>query len=124
MVFSADMLLSENYEIPTKMEITNVEESYFDTALNYINEMSKDYSNANKIFYKAVLEANNDEEVVHEAFSDFTSTVKEIIQKFLNFIKSVFNKFIISMNKLIKSDKYLKDHKKEFLTSHQNMNLK
>ena len=34
MVFSADMLLSENYEIPTKMEITNVEESYFDTALN------------------------------------------------------------------------------------------
>ena len=60
------------------------------------------------------MEANNDEEVIHEAFSDFTSKVKEIIQKFLNFIKSVFNKFIISMNKLIKSDKYLKDHKKEF----------
>ena len=39
MVFSADMLLSENYEIPTKMEITNVEESYFDTELNFINEM-------------------------------------------------------------------------------------
>ena len=114
MVFSADMLLSENYEIPTKMEITNVEESYFDTALNFINEMSKDYADINKSFYKAVLEANNDEEIIHEAFSDFTSKVKEIIQKFLNFIKSVFNKFIISMNKLIKSDKYLKDHKNDF----------
>lgn len=115
MVFSADMLLSENYEIPTKMDnISTIEESYFDTALSYVNEMSRDYSNANKVFYKAVLEANNNEEVIHEAFSDFTSKVKEIIQKFLNFIKSVFNKFIIAMNKLIKSDKYLKDHKKEF----------
>ena len=115
MVFSADMLLSENYESPTKMEnISTIEESYFNTALSYVNEMSRDYSNANKVFYKAVLEANNDDEVIHEAFSDFTSKVKEIIQKFLNFIKSVFNKFIIAMNKLIKSDKYLKDHKKEF----------
>lgn len=115
MVFSADMLLSENYNEPTTIDVVSIDESYFQMGLKYINEMTNDFSNINKEFYKSILEAGEDTEIVHEAFSDFTSKIKEIINKFLNFLKSIWNKFIINMNKLVKSDKYIKNHKKDFV---------
>lgn len=115
MVFSADMLLSENYNEPTMIDTTSIGESYFQMGLKYINEMTNDFSNINKEFYKSILEAGENTEIVHEAFSDFASKIKEIINKFLNFLKSIWNKFIINMNKLVKSDKYIKNHKKDFI---------
>lgn len=114
MIFSPNMLLEENYNKPTKIENNTFDGSYFSMGLKFVNELSTDFNNANKVFYKSLLEANGNEEVIQESFSGFVDKVKEIINKFLEFLKRVWNKFIININKLVKSDKYLTKHKADF----------
>ena len=116
MVYSVDMLLEENYNESTSLVTSSnvLNESYFDMALRYVNEMSKDFNTATKTFYKGLLESGNNEEFIHEAFEGFGETVKKIINKFLDFIKKIFAKFSVAIHKLIKSDSYIKDHKKDF----------
>lgn len=96
-----------------KLATLDFEESYFSRAIAFINESRNEYTNAKSILYGAISEATS-ERVVLESFSDFFVKVKEIIDKFLKFIKSLFSRFLTTLNKIIGSEKYLEKHKKDF----------
>ena len=96
-----------------RLSSTDYEESYFASAIAYINETRNQYTKAKITLYHAISEAKT-QRVVLESFSDFFVKIKEIIDKFLKFIKSMFARFLTNLNKLIGSEKYLKKHKKDF----------
>lgn len=96
-----------------RLSSTDYEESYFASAIAYINETRNEYTKAKITLYHAISEAKT-QRVVLESFSDFFVKIKEIIDKFLKFIKSMFARFLTNLNKLIGSEKYLKKHKKDF----------
>lgn len=83
-------------------------------AVEYITESDKEYNSIKRILYKTIIESEGNEYIIHEGFSDFLSGVKNIINKFLAFIKSLFERFIIAMNKVVKSDKFLTKNKDNF----------
>lgn len=97
----------------TKLTTVDFEESYFATTVNFIMENRNEYTKAKMILYKSISEATS-ERVVLESFSDFFVKIKEIIDKFLKFLKSLAARFLTSLNKLIESESYLKKHKKDF----------
>lgn len=97
----------------TKLTTVDFEESYFATTVNFIMENRNEYTKAKMTLYKSISEATS-ERVVLESFSDFFVKIKEIIDKFLKFLKSLFTRFLTSLNKLIESESYLKKHKKDF----------
>lgn len=87
--------------------------SFMSMAYDYIAESTTFYYELNKNFYKTVLESYGDFYVINEAFEGFIDKVKEIIKKFLEFIKRVFNEFIARLNGMFRSEKYLKKHLKD-----------
>lgn len=89
-------------------------QSYFSEALNFCLEQRREFYEANKKFYRTIVESGNDTAIIHEGFGDFFNTVKKIIDKFLDFIKRLFSKFILTMNSFVKSESYLKKCKDEF----------
>ena len=93
---------------------TTYKKSFMSMAYDYITESTIFYDNLNKKFYKTVLESQGDFYIINEAFEGFIDKVKEIIKKFLEFIKRVFNEFIARLNGMFKSEKYLKKNMKEF----------
>lgn len=97
----------------TKLTAVDFEESYFATTVNFIMENRNEYTKAKMTLYKSISEATS-ERVVLESFSDFFVKIKEIIDKFLKFLKSLAARFLTSLNKLIESESYLKKHKKDF----------
>lgn len=97
----------------TKLTTVDFEESYFATTVNFIMENRNEYTKAKITLYKSISEATS-ERVVLESFSDFFVKIKEIIDKFLKFLKSLFARFLTNLNKLIESESYLKKHKKDF----------
>lgn len=103
-----DPLISIN-----KLATLDLDECYFATAVNFIKEANQNIVDAKKDLYKSISEAT-DQYVVLESFSDFFSKINDIINKFIQFIKSLVARFITHIQKLIKSDKYINSHKKEF----------
>lgn len=89
--------------------------SYLEETYHFILELNREYNDANKGFYRSLLESGDNVELIHESFGDFFGKVREIIAKFLAFIKSIFERFITGLNRFIQSDKYLKKHSKEFI---------
>lgn len=87
--------------------------SFMSMAYDYIAESTTFYYELNKNFYKTVLESYGDFYVINEAFEGFIDKVKEIIKKFLEFIKRVFNEFVARLNGMFRSEKYLKKHLKD-----------
>lgn len=110
-VFSASNLLEANFTKPTSVEKININESYFVEALNYLEEMNKDVTASTKVLYRSILEADGDVVAINESFSSFCASIKKIIEKFLEFLKRIVQKFILTMNKLVKSEKYISNHK-------------
>ena len=114
---SFDVLNISGVEDPlinvNRLASTDFEESYFASAIAHINETRNGYTNAKIVLYKAISEAQT-QQVVLESFSDFFIKVREIIEKFLQFIKKMFARFLTNLNKLIGSETYLKKHKKDF----------
>lgn len=90
------------------------EENLFIYATKELSLIREDYMNANMILRKSILESNSDMVVINESFSDFLAKVKEIIKKFIDFIKSLFQRFITQLNKIVLSEKYLTKHKDDF----------
>ena len=90
------------------------EETYFYKALNFIIECKDEFNSASKDLYKTITESANNQEVITEGFSDFFAKIKEIIDKFIKFIKSLFAKFITNLNAAFKREKYLIKHKEDF----------
>ena len=96
--------------------------SYFKETLNFVIETQKEFNLANKNFYKAIVESTGNEEVIQESFGDFFTKIGEIISKFLDFIKRLFDKFILNLNSFIKREKYITKHEKDlakFSTIHE-----
>ena len=110
-IFSASNLLEANFVKPINIEKINIQECYFTAALNYLEEMNKDISTSTKVLYKSILEAEGNAIIINESFSSFCESIKKIIQKFLEFLKRIAQKFILTMNKLVKSEKYITNHK-------------
>ena len=95
-----------------KLATMDLEESYFALTVNFINECNNELTNHKVTLYRALSEAHTTE-VVLESFSDFFSSVKDIIEKFLKFIKSIFDRFINAIAGMVGSDNYLNKHKKD-----------
>ncbi|MGL5327850.1 MAG: hypothetical protein ACRDD7_01190, partial [Peptostreptococcaceae bacterium] len=91
-----------------------IEESYFNSTLHYVSETKRSLMEDTKALYKSILESGNNADVILESFSDFFAKVKEMIDKFIKYIVSLFNRFVIQLNKFIGSDKYILKHKSDF----------
>jgi len=96
-----------------KLGTLDLDESYFATAVSFIKEANNDLMESKQNLYKSISEATT-QFVVLESFSDFFSKVNDIINKFIKFIKSLAQRFLAHINKLINSDKYINSHKKDF----------
>ena len=91
----------------------DLEESYFTQAVDFIKECNSDITICKMDLYKSISEAS-EQYVVLESFSEFFTKINDIIDKFIKFIKSLINKFITALYKLIRDDKYITKHKKDF----------
>lgn len=121
-LFSLDnILLNEsNDSSSSNIDISNI--GYIDTELsnhsfvqegyNFILEMGKDYMNAEKTFYSNILGSYGDDNIITESFKDFFGKIKDIIKKFIEWIKKIFKEFVLKMNALFSSEKYIKKHHK------------
>lgn len=95
-----------------KLATMDIEESYFSSAVSFIKECNKEITDYKITLYHNLSEATT-EGVVLESFSDFFTKIKDIIDKFLKFIKSLFNRFVNTIMKMISSDKYITKNKKK-----------
>lgn len=114
-------IISEN-SVPNKViDLKDIHSDKDDESYSFMIETyafleayQRDYNNVVKQFYKNILESADSQEVINESFGDFFRKAKEIIKKFLEFIKKIFAKFITKLNSLFKSEKYLEKHKNDF----------
>ena len=88
--------------------------SYFSQTVDFLIEYNHEFTEATKTLYKGISESEGDQELIHESFTDFTTAVKKIIDKFLAFLKSLFQRFITNLNSMFKAEGYLKKHEADF----------
>jgi hypothetical protein len=86
------------------------EECYTAQVVSFINECRSETTEKKISFYKSLNEATS-ERAVLESFSDFFAGVRDVINKFIKFLKKIVDKFIVTIMKLVKSDNYIKKHK-------------
>ncbi len=120
-LFSLDnILLNESSTINKSINIDNI--GYMDTELknqsfvqegyDFILEIGRDYMNAEKTFYTEVLGSYGDDEIITESFDGFFNKIKDIIRKFIEWIKKIFKEFVVKINSLFSSEKYIKKNQK------------
>ena len=113
---SFDILKMDGIEEPSidinKLATLDIEESYFIESIDFLNETNNELYKYKKELYVSLSEADN-EYVILESFSDFFTKVKDVIDKFLKFIKTIFDKFIVHINAAIANDKFISQNKKE-----------
>jgi len=112
-----DILKMDAIEDPlinvNKLATMDFEECYMAQAVEFINECRRDITDKKITFYKQLNESTT-ERMVLESFSDFFSGVKDIISKFIKFLRKLVDKFFIAMMKIVKSDNFIKKHKEDF----------
>lgn len=112
-----DILKMDAVEDPlinvNKLATLDFEECYTAKVVEFINECRFEMTDKKIRFYKNLNESTN-ERAVLESFADFFSGVKDIINKFIKFLKNLVDKFVASIMQLVKSDKYIKKHKDLF----------
>lgn len=91
-------------------ELTN--HSFVQEGYDFILEMGRDYMNAEKTFYSNILGSYGDDNIITESFSNFFGKIKDIIKKFIEWIKKIFKEFVLKMNALFSNEKYIKKHHK------------
>lgn len=101
---------SMSRDITAELENT----SYFAQTVDFLIEYNQEYNSAVKTLYRSILESAGDQVIITESFEGFKTTVKKIIDKFLAFIKMIFQRFITNINSLVKAEGYLKHHEKDF----------
>lgn len=104
-------LLLEDTNIENVLELSK-EIDFFKNTIDYLIESNNIYHNTQKELYKSLLESNLDIVLVTESFSDYTNKIKFIISKFIKFIKKMYDRFILYMNKFMQADKYINNHMK------------
>ena len=113
-----DMFISNKSE--TKANVlesgSTIVTSCFIETLEEFTKFRQEYIDCRKALYKSILEQGNtsDSEVLNESFSDFYDKVKEIIGKIIKFLKSLVERFITALHKIVMSEKYLLKHEKDF----------
>lgn len=113
-------LIIEN-DISSIMNQTIEDRSLTIYTIGYLREMNTTYREANKEMYRAIYEADN-LVAVNEAFSEFFQKIKDIIKSFLKYIKSLFERFITTLHRIVNSEKYLlkkEDVLKKFNSDHE-----
>ena len=112
-----DILKSDAVEDPlinvNKLAIADLEESYTAQVVEFINECRTEMTDRKIKFYKSINEATSTS-IVLESFSDYFSGVKNIIDKFIKFLRKLVDKFVVTIMKIVKSDNYIKQHKAMF----------
>ena len=112
-----DILKMDAIEDPlinvNKLATMDFEECYTAQVVAFINECRTEMTNNKIIFYRSLNEATSDRAVL-ESFSDFFAGVKDIIDKFIRFLRKLVDKFIVTIMKMVKSDNYIKKHKDLF----------
>ena len=94
--------------------------SYMTEALEFLTTIDNEMLEANRVFYGALCESEGNDMLITESFSDWMDTFKKIIKKVVDFLKALLNKFLVGINMLIKREKYLKNHKKDFNKFNEN----
>lgn len=107
--FPADMI---NFDHMQCLDDSIKNFSFVQEGYNFILDMRQNYIDAEKTFYENVLGSYGDDEIITESFSGFFDKIKEIIHKFIEWIKKIFKQFVLKMNSLFSSEKYIKKHHK------------
>ena len=120
-LFTLDnILLNESSNTPSIIDIDHIgyiedelrNQSFVQEGYNFILEMGRDYMNAEKTFYTNVLESYGDNTIITESFDNFFDKIKDAIRKFIEWIKKVFKQFVLKINQLFQSEKYIKKNHK------------
>lgn len=114
-------LLIESKDLTTIMDNIIENTSFTNSTIGFLTEINRDFRDADKQMYKSIYEADS-LVAVNESFSDFFIKVKEIIKKFLKYIKSLFDRFITTLHRIVNSEKYLlkkEDAIKKFNSDHE-----
>ena len=107
MAISLSSLILENKDLSSIVETSDTfNESYISSVFTYLTEMYNEYREADKEFYRSLYEANS-MVAINESFADFFSKIKDVLNKFLKYIKSLFDRFNTTLHRMIGSDKYL-----------------
>lgn len=123
MPIGLNSLLLENSDFSSVVD-NNIENVCFtNSMLGILTEMNNDFREANKEYYRSIYEADS-LVAVNESFSDFFEKIKEIIKKFLRYIKNLFDRFITTLHRMVGSEKYLLksetgDKLKKFNSEHE-----
>ena len=112
-VFNTTNLIKENYVDVVDVPYKSCEESYFLSALEYCKSINEQFNESNRILYRTLLESGDDLTSINEGFSNFLDNVKDIIKKFIEFLKKLFARFNTALHSIIKSDKYITKHEKD-----------
>lgn len=107
---SFDVLKVDGVEDPLinmNTSCMDFEESYFIQATRFIQECDNLLTESKIKLYTNIRESAGDQMVVLEGFSEFFSSIKDIIDKFLKFIKSLFDRFVTEILKLVGNDKHI-----------------
>lgn len=86
------------------------EHSYVQDGYDFILETTRFFNEAEKVFYSKVMGSYGDDKIINESFGDFFNKIKDIIKKFIEWIKKVFKQFVAKLAALVSSDKYIKKH--------------
>ena len=82
-IITESLLLNKQDDISSVISAhnENMNESYFFSALEFLAETKQQLRENSKVLYKTVLESNNNQEVINEAFSDFTRQLNAKVKK-------------------------------------------
>jgi len=121
-LFSLNNILLENDNTSSSsaIDIDNIgyvdndvqRHSFVQEGYDAILEMNAFYCNAEKEFYTKVMGSYGDNNIINESFSDFFNKIKDIIKKFIEWIKKVFKEFVAKLAALVGSEKYIKKNAK------------
>ena len=121
-LFSLNNILLENDNTTSSsaIDIDNIgyvdndvqSHSFVQEGYDAILEMNAFYCNAEKEFYTKVMGSYGDSSIINESFSDFFNKIKDIIKKFIEWIKKVFKEFAAKLAALVGSEKYIKKNAK------------
>ncbi len=107
MAIGLNSLLLENTNLVSIMDKTPInEECYLYNTVKFLREMNEDFRECNREFYRSVYEADS-LVAFNESFGDFFEKMKDIIAKFLKYIKSLVERFITALHRIVGSEKYL-----------------
>lgn len=107
MAIGLNSLILENRNLTSIMDTTTVnDECYLYSTISFLREMNEDFRECDREFYRSLYEADS-MVALNESFSDFFEKIKDIIQKFLKYIKSLVDRFITALHRIVGSEKHL-----------------